>query len=61
MKLLSAYTTQNCKGLQMIDPMKAGIIDAQAADCGSYALFGSPDRSRRQPSFGLAVSATRND
>jgi hypothetical protein len=36
MKLLSAYTIQNCKGLQMIDPIKAGTVDAQAADCGSY-------------------------
>lgn len=52
MMVLSAQTTQNCKGLQMIDPVKAGTIDAQAVNCGSYAPFRSPDWSRRKPSFG---------
>jgi len=45
----------------MIDPMKAGTIDAQVTDCGSYAPFGSPDLSRRQPPYGSAVSATLKD
>jgi hypothetical protein len=61
MMVLSAQTIQNCKGLQMIDPVKAETIDAQAADCDSNASFGSPDWSRRQPLCGLAVSATRKD
>ncbi len=26
MKTLFAYTIQNCKGLQMIDPVKAGLL-----------------------------------
>jgi hypothetical protein len=54
-------STQNCKGLQMIDPVKADTIDAQAADCSGNATFGSPDRNRRQPLCGLAVSATLKD
>ena len=61
MMVLSAQTTQNCKGLQMIDPVKAGTVDTQAADCCGYVSFGPPDWSRRQPSCGLAVSATRKD
>jgi len=61
MMVLSTQTTQNCKGLQMIDPVKAGTIEANAADCGSYAPFRYPDRSRRQTSCVLEVFATRND
>jgi hypothetical protein len=58
MKFLFAQTTHNCKGLQMIGPVKAGTIDAQATDCSSYVPFGSPDMNSGKPSCGLAVSAT---
>jgi hypothetical protein len=54
-----AHVALNCKGLEMIDLVKADTIDVRAANCGSYAPFGTPDCSHGQPSFELKISATQ--
>ena len=56
-----AHAALNCKGLEMIDLVKADAIDIRGASCSSYAPFGIPDRSHGQPSFRLKISATKKE